>query len=163
MRILGIDPGTQRLGWGVIESQAGKVKASSYGCITTVPKQNHGERLVYIFDELTRIIGQEKPQVLAIEKLFFIKNVTTAMTVSEARGVVILACKQAGLEIFEYTPLQIKMGLTGYGKAEKSQIQMMVKMILGLTEVPKPDDVADALAVAITHINSAKVYVEKKI
>lgn len=151
MRILGIDPGTGILGFGVIDVVKGKAKLVDAGVIRTPAKEDDAVRLQTIFEEITDIIVQTKPQVMSVEKLFFAKNVTTAMTVSQARGVVLLAGKQAGLEIFEYTPLQIKQALTGYGRAEKKQIQEMVRVILQLKEVPKPDDCADALAAAITH------------
>ena len=113
-------------------------------------------RLLTIYEELTDIITSTKPTILSVEKLFFARNVTTAMTVSQARGVVLLCGKQAGMEIFEYTPMQIKMAVTGYGKAEKKQIQEMVKVILGLSEIPKPDDAADAIAAALTHANTMR-------
>lgn len=152
MRILGIDPGTGILGFGVIESSGfGKAKLVDAGVIRTPAKQEDSLRLLTIYDELTEIIKVNKPDVMAVEKLFFAQNVTTAMTVSQARGVVLLCGVKAGLELFEYTPLQIKQALTGYGRADKKQIQEMVKVILGLKEVPKPDDCADALATAICH------------
>lgn len=151
MRILGIDPGTGILGFGVIDVVKGKATLVDAGVIRTPAKEDDAVRLQTIFEEITDIIAQAKPTEMAVEKLFFAQNVTTAMTVSQARGVVLLAGKQAGLEIFEYTPLQIKQSLTGYGRAEKKQIQEMVRVILKLKEVPKPDDCADALAAAITH------------
>jgi crossover junction endodeoxyribonuclease RuvC len=151
MRILGIDPGTGILGFGVIDFEKGKAQLVDAGVIRTPAKEDDAVRLQTIFEEITDIIAQTKPTEMAVEKLFFAQNVTTAMTVSQARGVVLLAGKQAGLEIFEYTPLQIKQSLTGYGRAEKKQIQEMVRVILKLKEVPKPDDCADALAAAITH------------
>ena len=150
MRILGIDPGTGILGFGVIEVDGQKAQLVDAGVIRTPVKEDDAVRLQTIFDELTDIIAATKPTIMSVEKLFFAKNVTTAMTVSQARGVVLLCGKQAGMEIYEYTPLQIKMAVTGYGKAEKKQIQEMVRVILGLEEVPKPDDCADALAAAIT-------------
>jgi len=151
MRIIGIDPGTAILGFGIIEVDKGKAQLVDAGVIRTPAKENDAVRLQTIFEELTDIIAQTKPQEMAVEKLFFAQNVTTAMTVSQARGVVLLAGKQAGLEIFEYTPLQIKQSLTGYGRAQKHQIQEMVRVILQLKAIPKPDDCADALAAAITH------------
>ncbi|HZL08001.1 MAG TPA: crossover junction endodeoxyribonuclease RuvC [Candidatus Dormibacteraeota bacterium] len=151
MRILGIDPGTGILGFGVIDVVKGKATLVDAGVIRTSAKDEDAVRLQTIFEEITDIIAETKPAEMAVEKLFFAQNVTTAMTVSQARGVVLLAGKQAGLEIFEYTPLQIKQSLTGYGRAEKKQIQEMVRVILQLKEVPKPDDCADALAAAITH------------
>lgn len=151
MRILGIDPGTGILGFGVIDVEKGKAKLVDAGVIRTLVKEDDAVRLHTIYDELTSIIKDTKPAHMSVEKLFFAQNVTTAMTVSQARGVVLLTGMQAGLEIFEYTPLQIKQAITGYGRAEKKQIQEMVRVILQLKEVPKPDDCADALAAAITH------------
>lgn len=151
MRILGIDPGTGILGFGVIDIEKGKAKMVDAGVIRTPVKEDDAVRLQTIFEELTDIIATNKPAIMSVEKLFFAKNVTTAMTVAQARGVVLLTGKQAGLEIFEYTPMQIKQALTGYGRADKKQIQEMVRVILNLKEVPKPDDCADALAAAITH------------
>jgi crossover junction endodeoxyribonuclease RuvC len=151
MRILGIDPGTGILGFGAIESVSGKFSLLDAGVIRTPAKQQDSKRLKTIFDELEQIIKQNKPQVLAVEKLFFAKNVTTAMSVAQARGVVLLSGERHGLPVFEYTPLQIKQAVTGYGKAEKYQVQEMVRTILRLKETPKPDDCADALACAITH------------
>ena len=151
MRILGIDPGTGILGFGVIDVVRGKATIVDAGVIRTPVKEDDAVRLVTIFEELTAIIKDTNPAEMAVEKLFFAQNVTTAMTVAQARGVVLLAGKQAGLTIAEYTPLQIKQALTGYGRAEKKQIQEMVRVLLGLKEVPKPDDCADALAAALTH------------
>jgi crossover junction endodeoxyribonuclease RuvC len=151
MRILGIDPGTGILGFGVIEATKGKVKLVDGGVIRTPAKQDDAIRLQTIFEEISDIISVSKPKIMSVEKLFFAKNVTTAMTVAQARGVVLLAGQQAGLDIYEYTPLQIKQALTSYGRAEKHQVQEMVRIILGLKETPKPDDCADALAAAITH------------
>lgn len=156
MRILGIDPGTGILGFGVIDVEKGNAQLVDAGVIRTPVKEDDAVRLQTIFDELTDIIVQTKPEIMAVEKLFFAANVTTAMTVAQARGVVLLAGKQANLEIFEYTPLQIKQALTGYGRAEKKQIQEMVRVILKLKEVPKPDDCADALACALTHSQSIR-------
>ncbi len=151
MRILGIDPGTGILGFGVIDATHGKAQLVDAGVIRTPVKEDDAVRLMTIFEEITDIIVETKPEVMSIEKLFFAQNVTTAMTVAQARGVVLLAGKQADLTIYEYTPLQIKQALTGYGRAEKKQIQEMVRVILQLKEVPRPDDCADALAAAITH------------
>ncbi len=156
MRILGIDPGTGILGFGVIEADKGKAQLVDAGVIRTPAKEDDAVRLQTIFEEITDIIAQSKPAVMAIEKLYFAQNVTTAMTVAQARGVVLLAGQQAGLDIYEYTPLQIKQALTGYGRAEKKQIQEMVKVILKLKTIPKPDDCADALAAAITHSMTAR-------
>lgn len=151
MRIIGIDPGTGILGFGVIEVSNNKAQLVDGGVIRTPVKEDDAVRLNTIFDELSDIIAATKPTEMAVEKLFFAQNVTTAMTVSQARGVVLLCGMQAGLKIAEYTPLQIKQAVTGYGRADKKQIQEMVRVILQLKTVPKPDDCADALAAAITH------------
>lgn len=158
MRILGIDPGTGLLGFGVIEvDKTGKCKLVDGGVIRTPVKEDDAVRLQTIYEELSEIIADTKPTQMAVEKLFFARNVTTAMTVAQARGVAIVAGKQAGLEIAEYTPMQIKQSLTGYGKADKKQMQEMVRVMLGLQTVPTPDDCADALAAAITHSQSIKI------
>lgn len=149
MRIIGIDPGTGILGFGVIDAKRGKTQLVTAGVITTPAHTPLPERLEEIYDGLTDIIRETNPQVMAIEKLFFNQNVTTAMSVSHARGVAMLTGRQAKLRIEEYTPLQIKQSMTGYGRATKKQIQEMVRMELGLIDVPKPDDCADALAAAI--------------
>lgn len=150
MRILGIDPGTGILGFGVIDVEAGSLKLVDAGVIKTPVHESDSVRLETIFTELSEIIKDCKPQVMAVEKLFFARNVTTAMTVAQARGVVLLLGKQNKLELYEYTPQQIKQSLTGYGKATKAQIQEMVRTVLKLKSTPKPDDAADALACAIT-------------
>ncbi|HEY8999651.1 MAG TPA: crossover junction endodeoxyribonuclease RuvC [Candidatus Saccharimonadales bacterium] len=156
MRILGIDPGTGILGFGVIDVSKGKVQLVDAGVIRTPVHEDDAVRLQTIFEELTDIIVQTKPQQMSVEKLFFAKNVTTAMTVAQARGVVLLCGQQAGLEIFEYTPMQIKQAVTGYGKADKKQMQEMVRVILGLKETPQPDDCADAIAAALTHAQTVR-------
>ena len=150
--ILGIDPGTGILGFGVIEiKSAYQPKLVDAGVIRTPVKQADSERLATIYQELQDLIRQLKPQIMVVEKLFFAQNITTAMSVAQARGVVLLCGHQNSLELFEYTPLQVKQALTGYGRADKRQIQEMVKVMLGLKDIPQPDDAADALAVAITH------------
>lgn len=149
MRIIGIDPGTGILGFGVIDARGGKTTLVTAGVIRTPAHTPLPDRLEEIYIGLTEIINETSPQVMAIEKLFFAQNVTTAMSVAHARGVAMLTGKQANLEIEEYTPLQIKQTMVGYGRATKKQVQEMVRLQLGLTEVPKPDDCADALAVAI--------------
>jgi crossover junction endodeoxyribonuclease RuvC len=157
MRIIGIDPGTGILGFGIIESNGDKNQLVDAGIIRTPVKEDDAVRLQTIYDEISDIIADSKPTEMAVEKLFFAQNVTTAMTVAQARGVVLLAAQQAGLKISEYTPLQIKQSLTGYGRAEKKQMQEMVRVLLGLKEVPQPDDCADALAAALTHSASLRV------
>lgn len=151
MRILGIDPGTGILGFGVIDVERNKARLVDAGVIRTPVKEDDAVRLLTIYEELTEIIKLNKPDMMSVEKLFFARNVTTAMTVAQARGVVLLCGMQAGLSIAEYTPMQIKQAVTGYGKADKKQMQEMVRVILQLKEAPKPDDAADALAAAITH------------
>lgn len=150
MRIIGIDPGTGILGFGVIDLDTkGKVSLVDAGVIRTPVHQADSERLVTIYDELQELIKETKPTIMSVEKLFFAQNVTTAMSVSQARGVVLLCGRQHQLELHEYTPMQIKLALTGYGKADKKQMQEMVRVLLNLKEVPQPDDAADALAAAI--------------
>lgn len=149
MRIIGIDPGTGILGFGVIDADRGKTKLVTAGVIATPAHTPLPDRLEEIYNGLTEIIAETQPQVMAIEKLFFAQNITTAMSVSHARGVAMLTGQQAKLQIEEYTPLQIKQTMTGYGRATKKQIQEMVRLQLGLKDVPKPDDCADALAAAI--------------
>ncbi len=157
MRILGIDPGTGILGFGVIDvTIQSKVTLIDGGVIRTPVKQEDSLRLKTIYDELSEIINLHKPDVMSVEKLFFAQNVTTAMSVAQARGVVLLCGVQNNLTLFEYTPLQIKQAITGYGRADKKQMQEMVRVILGLQEVPKPDDCADALAAAICHSMTAQ-------
>ena len=148
-RILGIDPGTGILGFGVIDFDKQKSKLVTAGVIRTPAHTPLEDRLLEIYDGLSEIISETKPQVMSIEKLFFARNVTTAISVSHARGVAMLTARQANLRICEYTPLQIKQALTGYGKANKKQVQEMVRLHLNLKEAPKPDDCADALAAAI--------------
>jgi crossover junction endodeoxyribonuclease RuvC len=157
MRIIGIDPGTGILGFGIIEVQKNKNILVDAGVIRTPVKEDDAVRLQTIYDEISDIIAQTKPQEMAVEKLFFAQNVTTAMTVAQARGVILLAGRQAQLKIAEYTPLQIKQALTGYGRAEKKQMQEMVRVLLELKEVPQPDDCADALATALTHSSTLRV------
>ena len=155
MRILGIDPGYAILGYGVVDMQANHFTPVAYGALTTQANQEMPLRLGALHQQLTELIELFKPQVVAIEELFFNSNAKTAILVGEARGVAVLACSKGGLVINEYTPLQIKQALVGYGRAEKTQVQFMVKTMLHLAEVPKPDDTADALAAAICHGHSA--------
>ena len=157
MLILGIDPGTAICGFGLIEVKNGKSKMVDAGVIRTPAKQALELRLETIYDNLSEIIKETKPDEAAVEDLFFAQNVTTAMSVSHARGVILLALIKNGIDHASYTPLQIKQALTGYGRAEKQQIQQMVKTMLNLKEIPKPDDCADALAVAICHSMNLRV------
>jgi len=157
MRIIGIDPGTGILGFGVIDAVKGMMTLIDAGVVKTPAHTPLDVRLEDIFDSLSLIIAETKPDVMAIEKLFFAQNVTTAMSVSHARGVAMLAGRKGGLPIAEYTPLQIKQTVTGYGKADKKQVQEMVRIQLKLSKIPKPDDCADALATAITHYLMTRV------
>lgn len=154
MRILGIDPGYAIMGWGVIEKTGSSFRPVAYGSIETDKDMPMPDRLKHLYSGLMEVIANYDPAEASIEELYFNNNAKTAIFVGEARGVALLACINSGLDIFEYTPLQIKTAMTGYGRAEKKQIQAMVKMILALDSVPKPDDTADALAAAICHAYS---------
>ncbi len=157
MLVLGIDPGTAITGYGIIrEDDDGKLVAVDFGVITTPAGMPLPERLSIIYNELNVVIKRHKPQTSAVEKIFFSKNVKTAISVGQARGVVLLSLEQAGIQIANYTPNEIKQSVTGYGGADKRQIQEMVRILLDLEEIPKPDDAADALAVAICHLQNAK-------
>ena len=155
MVILGIDPGLATLGWGVIDAQPGRQRLIEYGCILTTPDQRFPERLKQIGEDMRALLQRFQPEEIAFEELFFAKNVTTALNVGAARGVSIAACAEYTDQLYEYTPLQIKQAVVGYGRADKNQVQMMVKTILSLKDIPKPDDAADAVAVAICHAHSA--------
>jgi len=155
MRVLGIDPGIAIVGFGFVDKEGHKLTPVQYGAIQTEAHTPQEERLLQVYESAGALMDKYKPDSVAIEKLFFNRNVTTAFAVGEARGVIILAAAQRGLPIAEYTPLQVKQAVVGYGKAEKRQVQEMVKMFLKLSAIPKPDDVADALAVAICHAHSA--------
>ncbi len=157
MRILGIDPGIGRTGWGMIEVQNAKLKIQSYGCIETTKTFALGARLESLYEQVQQVIQGYKPDALAIEELFFNTNAKTAMVVGQARGVILLAASQSRLPISVYTPLQVKIAVTGYGRAEKRQVGQMIKTILHLDTIPKPDDTADALAIAVTHAFSYKM------
>lgn len=152
MIYLGIDPGTATTGFGIIRRSKGdknRFEILEFGVISTYKKDSDSHRLGVLYDDLSALIKKYKPAAAGIEKLYFATNQTTAMAVSQARGVALLACAQAGLAIREFTPLQVKSALTGYGKADKRQMQQMVKMTFGLKQIPKPDDAADALAIAL--------------
>lgn len=151
MRILGIDPGYAIVGWGVLDFDNVSFRVVKYGSITTEPTTPFEKRLCEIYDDICVVIEKFAPDCMSIEKLFFNSNITTGIDVAHARGVIMLAAAQKGVKIYEYTPLQVKVAVTGYGHAEKHQIQEMTKNILRLKTVPKPDDTADALALAITH------------
>ncbi|OGD63443.1 crossover junction endodeoxyribonuclease RuvC [Candidatus Beckwithbacteria bacterium RBG_13_42_9] len=151
MRVLGIDPGIARLGWGVILEVSGEVKPIAYGCFTTDKRFQDDQRLQKLFSQINKVIKKYQPEVLAIEDLFFAANAKTALQVGQARGIVLLAAALAGLKVNSYTPLKIKLSLVGYGRAEKYQVQQMVETLLRIKEKIKIDDTADALAVALTH------------
>jgi crossover junction endodeoxyribonuclease RuvC len=158
MITLGIDPGTATTGFGVIsEEPDGSLTALDYGVIQTKSNLSQAERLVQLYKRIKEIILLHRPEMGAVEKLFFERNVRTALSVGQARGVVLLAMAELNLQIGEYTPLEVKQAVAGYGAADKNQVQQMVKIILGLDMIPHPDDAADALAVAICHIHSTKV------
>ena len=154
MVILGIDPGLAIVGWGVLEYVGAKFRVIGYGSIETPAGIETPERLQTIYHDLCEIIEKYRPDEMAIEELFFDKNITTGIRVAEARGVLLLAAKESGVKLFEYTPMQVKQSVSGYGKAEKKQIIMMVTSILKLKAPPKPDDTADALAIAICHAHT---------
>lgn len=155
MIILGIDPGYAILGWGVVEKTGNRFRDIAHGAVTTHKDMDMPERLEALYDGLREIIEEYRPEVASIEKLYFNTNTTTAINVGQARGVAVLACIKGGVKVAEYTPLEIKQALTGYGRADKKQMQFMVRTMLNLSEVPKPDDTADALAAAICHGHSA--------
>lgn len=157
MIIIGIDPGYAIVGVGVIEYKGNKFRPIEYNAITTEPSMASSLRLKWIYDEICIYLDKYKPDAVAIEELFFNTNAKTAILVAQARGVLVVAATNRGIPVYEYTPLQIKQAVTGYGRAEKGQIQQMVKMLLNLNVIPKPDDAADALAVAICHAHSGKI------
>jgi len=154
VRVLGIDPGTAITGFSVLEKKGQGYEVITYGQITTDKKKSKNQRLLEIFQNISYLIEKYQPDEMAIEKLFFNKNITTAMSVSEARGVLIVSAMKNGLKVAEYTPLQVKQSVTGYGRASKKDVQHWIVNILNLEETPKPDDVADAIAIAICHINA---------
>lgn len=164
MRVLGIDPGYGIIGYGVVESESyGTYTTLDYGAVTTPKDNSMALRLCEIYNSILELIDMYKPDSVAIEELFFNTNITTGIKVAEARGVIVLACKQKLDELYEYTPLQIKQAITGNGRAEKRQMQLMVQSILGLEKTPKPDDAADALAVAICHLQTNNMIKENRI
>ena len=155
MRIIGIDPGYAIVGYGIVDYNSNHFSVVDYGAITTKAHTPFDSRLSSIYDGLSQLISAFKPDAMSIEKLFFNTNTTTAIDVAQARGVIVLAASQGGLDIAEYTPLQVKQSVVGYGRAEKKQVQEMTRLMLNLKAVPKPDDTADALALAICHAHSA--------
>lgn len=157
MKTLGIDPGTAITGWAILEEKLGKISSLAYGCIYTSKEKSTAERLKEVSNDLKKIVKKYKPREAAIEDIFFFKNLKTVVKVIQSRGVILLTLEELKVKIFEYTPLQVKQALTGYGRAEKRQIQIMTKNFLNLKSIPRPDDVADALAIGICHINSRKI------
>lgn len=157
MRVLGIDPGTATTGYGVVEGEAGEMRSLTFGVIRTAAHQPLPHRLQVIYRELRAVVAEWQPGSAAVEELFFSANVRTAMSVGQSRGAALLALAEAGLEVAEYTPSTVKQAVTGYGGAGKAQVQEMVRVLLGLADTPRPDDAADALAVAICHLSSARL------
>ena len=155
MIVLGIDPGYAIVGYGAIEHSRGKSKLISYGAITTQPGPDISLRLREIYDDMCLLLDTVRPDAVAVEELFFTNNVTTGIAVAQARGVILLACAQRGLIPAEYTPMQVKQGVVGYGKAEKKQVMEMTRSLLGLKGIPRPDDAADALAIALCHAHTS--------
>ncbi|MDD7761820.1 MAG: crossover junction endodeoxyribonuclease RuvC [Firmicutes bacterium] len=149
MRILGLDPGLAILGFGIIDVKGNRYKLVDYGIINTEPGVDFPKRLKILYDDLQFLIDRYSPDMVSMEELFFYKNITTAIKVAQARGVQVLCCENNNLPLYEFTPLQVKQSLTGYGRAEKTQVQAMVKSLLNMSEMPKPDDAADALALAL--------------
>lgn len=162
MRILGIDPGTAIVGWGIIDIHHGAVSVVDYGAITTKAGTEHAVRLWEISEDLKHLVTTFKPDEVAIEELFFANNQKTVMAVAESRGAMLLTFKQLGVIVYEYTPLQVKAAVAGHGRADKKDVQYMVTRLLALAEVPKPDDVADALAIALCHESRRKFEIAQK-
>ena len=162
MRILGIDPGIAIVGFGLIESNRGNVRMLQYGAVTTEAGLPLATRLVQIENDMTALIAQLKPDEIAVEELFFSKNITTGIAVAHGRGVILCTAERLGVPIFEYTPMQVKQAVAGYGLADKKQVMDMTKRLLKLKAVPKPDDAADALAIAICHARSATSLLRRK-
>ncbi len=156
MIIIGIDPGLATVGFGIIRKEKNSIIPMSYGCIRTSAKKQNSERLLEIYNELNILFEKYSPSEVAVEKLFFTNNITSAMGVSEARGIIFLAAQQKNIPVTEYTPNQIKQAITGSGRADKKQMQEMIKRLLNLDEVPRPDDAADGLSIALCHINMKK-------
>ena len=155
MVILGIDPGVATIGFGIIRAERGKNTLIQYGVITTPPGIPLSERLVQIYNDMEQLIETFKPDEMAVEELFFSKNITTGISVAHGRGVILLAAEKLGIPVFEYTPMQVKQSVVGYGKAEKKQVMLMTQRLLNMKEIPRPDDAADALALAICHSRAA--------
>lgn len=161
--ILGIDPGYAIVGWGCVRYERARFTLLDFGAVTTPAGMDFSERLERIYDELALLLAQKRPDAMAVEKLYFKNNQKTAIDVAQARGMVLLAARKAGVPLYEYTPLQVKSAVTGYGKAEKPQVMEMTRRLLGLREVPKPDDTADALAIAICHGQTGGTALKRRI
>ncbi|HOB20417.1 MAG TPA: crossover junction endodeoxyribonuclease RuvC [Candidatus Atribacteria bacterium] len=157
MRVLGIDPGMAIMGYGVVEDRGNSLKVLDYGVITTSPDMETPQRLLHIYNSAAELIKRYSPDAAALEELFFNKNAKTAIIIGHARGAAVVACAGLGIDLYEYTPLQVKQSVVGYGRADKHQVQQMVKLLLNLKDVPRPDDAADALAVAVCHIHSSQM------
>lgn len=155
MRILGLDPGIATIGFGLVESNRGRHSLIRCGVITTPAHTSLASRLELIYDDLSQLLEAFKPDAVSVEELFFNTNITTGIAVAHGRGVILLACQKAGIKIYEYTPLQVKQAVVGYGRAEKSQVMDMVRRLCGLNAAPKPDDAADAVALALCHARSS--------
>src|SRR5918993_83978 len=155
--ILGIDPGTATMGWGVVRQEGSRLRYVQHGAISTPSNWTMPRRLGRLFDGVTQLVEGYRPDTVAVEELFFNTNVTTAISVGQARGVALLAAYRAGIDVAEYTPLQVKQTITSYGRADKRQVQEMVRALLNLREIPRPDDAADGLAIAITHAFSSRM------
>ncbi len=160
MIVIGIDPGLATVGFGVIQSENNCIIPLSYGCIRTPPGKQTPERLLDRYTEINELFEKYSPEIIAMERLFFTNNVTSAMNVSEARGVIFLAAQQKGIPVVEYTPAQVKQAITGSGRADKRQMQEMITRLLGLDEIPRPDDAADGLSIALCHINARKYNID---
>ncbi len=163
MRILGIDPGYAIIGWGAVQYESGRFHACDFGAVTTQAGTPFLQRLNQIYEEITDILVAQRPDAMAIEKLYFQNNQKTAIEVAEARGVILLAAERCGVPVFEYTPLQVKSAVTGYGQAQKPQVMEMTRRLLRLQAVPKPDDTADALAIAICHAQTGGTALKMRI
>ena len=161
MRILGIDPGYGITGFGIIEAERGQSKLLGCGAITTPAGMDFSARLEIIYEDMRKLLAQAKPDAVAIEELFFGQNVTTGIGVAQSRGVILLAIRQAGLQVYSYKPMQVKQAVVGYGNATKHQVQDMTKRLLGLSQMPKPDDAADAIAIALCHARSSSSLLAK--
>ena len=157
MRVLGIDPGLATMGWGVVEAEGSRVRFLAAGALITRPEESLPERLLSIFTGTRDLLNLYRPDEIAFEELFFAKNITTGIAVGHARGCTLCACAEYGRPMYEYTPMQIKQSVTGYGKADKHQMQHMVRLLLGLEDIIRPDDAADAVAAALTHVQAGRL------